>query len=233
MSDRMFGLRRLAALLASSHDSELLAALGVAEPPAGTRQWARDLLDGVEDFWEVYDADPDGGARADGLEAELRDVAGPCAPALIRAGLLASRTSEGDLREWLDAFDLMTLERPTKEPLDRALRDRVEAVVEEAGGWPAGWRLVPSGAKTDRWEDNFAARDGFELGDTATTVVDLVHVYRLVQALHASLSADEQRAFEAWANAEIAAYQPVARPTHWPPPVLLNLATAARDIRER
>jgi hypothetical protein len=208
MADRtMFGWRRVARILASDREREILKALGIPRPTRGTQAWARDLLDSVDDFYEVWDVEPDGGRAARSLERELGDLAGPSAMAgLVEAAKVLSRplSDSEPLGFWGMLFDLVLRDERMRVDLPAGLAARVRAVLESQG-WPASPQIEmrSSGPIEDEWEAEFSVEhDELEPGLFANEVVDIPRTERTLLALFEALGEDDRAALERWANAE-------------------------------
>ncbi|HEV8490174.1 MAG TPA: hypothetical protein VGQ58_10345 [Candidatus Limnocylindrales bacterium] len=216
-----FGWRRVARILAYERDTDLLDAMGIPKPTGATRPWARKLLDEAEDFWEVYDVEPDGGEATRRLEAELSPIAGEAAMSgLIDACEVFSRPL--DDRESLDHWTML---------VDEIWRE-LELLVAPAGGLPArvravlaevGWphspqiRLRPPEDINDDWEFGFWRETQVDAEQLADEVIETRHTERVLARLAEALTPEERANLVAWANAEDNARQGEPRPAIWPP----------------
>lgn len=230
MSDRVSGWRKVALVLASNESSRHLDSLGIAAEPKAVRAWARRLLDGLEDFWEVYDVDPDGGAAAQAIEAELATLVPEPAMAALREGaILFARPIDGDLEDWSRAiYSLRHQNMPertvTKMPLREDLRavvmshvDRVERDANAQIPWVEG-------EAEDEWVVTFGQRHSVWPSDLAESWIELRQTHAVVRALHETFTPADREEFEAWAKSELYSDP---RPSHWPPAPHLRLADAA------
>jgi len=232
MADRtVFGWRRVARILASARDAELLTAMGIPLPTGPTRAWARRLLDGVEDFWEVYEVEPDDGAAARQIEAELRPLAGDASTAgLAEACEIFSRSLDDreNLSHWVMLLDELTSREDgllAAPPV--GLPERVRVVVADAA-WPRTdhIRTRPPESIKDDWEFGFWRETQVEAEALADEVVESRFIERVLAHLAGALSAKEQSDLVAWAIAEDDARQGEPRPAIWPPkkPFVLDAA---------
>lgn len=230
MADRVSGWRKVALVLASNESPRHLDSLGIAVEPRAVRAWARRLLGGMEDFWEVYDVDPDRGAAAQTIEAELATlVPEPAMDALRNGAILFARPIDGDLDDWSRAiYSLRHQDIPertvTKTPLREDLRavvmSHVERVEREENA-PAPWL---EGQAEDDWVVTFGHRHGVWPSDLAESWIELRRTHAVVRALHETLVPTDRQEFEAWAQSELYSDP---RPSHWPPAPHLRLAEAA------
>jgi hypothetical protein len=230
MADRVSGWRKVALVLASNESPRHLDSLGIAVEPKAVRAWARTLLGGVEDFWEVYDVDPDGGAAAQAIEAELATLVPEAAMDALRDGaILFARPSEGDLNDWSRAiYSLRHQDMPeltvTKTPLREDLRAVVMSHVErvERDAKPA----IPwvEGEAEDEWVVAFGHRHGVWPSDLAESWIELRQTHAVIRALNETLVPADREEFEAWAQSDLYSDP---RPAHWPLAPALRLADAA------
>jgi hypothetical protein len=232
MADRtVFGWRRVARILASERDAELLQAMGIPKPTGATRIWARKLLDDTEDFWEVYDVEPDGGAAARAIEAELHALAGDASMSgLTEACEVFSRPLDDseNLDHWVMLLDVLTgsngwLDGPVVAP-PVGLPDRVRAALPDAG-WPRTDRIRtrPPESIKDDWEFGFWRETQVDAELLADEVLEARFAERVLGHLARVLDPDDQAALVAWANTEDEARQGEPRPAIWPPKVPLAL----------
>jgi hypothetical protein len=203
----MHGWRQVAVILASERDGELLAAMGIELPRGDTRPWARHLLDAVDDFYEVYDVEPDGGVAVQKLEAELEQVCGPSTMVgLVEAAIILSRSVDEQeiLGRWAMVLDLLWHDQPTLVEVPDALPARVRPVLE-AERWPASPWLPsrrPEMVK-DAWERDFlSGRPELEPDLIASRVMEHLRTERVLQRIAATLTADERAALVSWGNRE-------------------------------
>ena len=224
----VFGWRRVARILASERDAELLTAVGIPLPTGPTRVWARRLLDGVEDFWEVYDVEPDGGAAARRIEAELQPLAGDASMAgLTEACEIFSRSSDDsdNVSHWVMLLDALTgrQDEPLVTP-PAGMPERVRAVLADAG-WPRTDRIRarPPGSIRDDWEFGFWRETRVDPEVLADEVVETRFIERVLAHIAQALTAAERSDLVAWANAEDGARQREPHTASWPPKEPLTL----------
>jgi hypothetical protein len=228
MSDRVFAWRHVALVLASHANEGLLGHVGVAGPGDEVRSWARRLLDPVEDFYEVYETDPDAGAAADAIDASLANLVDPVAITRLRDGAeLMARPIDGDLDDWSKVLSMLPYQDDPDIPIPRQpLREPLrETVMGIAAGIPRTGAGSPPGPPHDDWERSFGDRHGVWPEDIASRWADLLRTREAAGRLMALLSADEVRELEAWADAEV---KPDSPNPLAPSAPLLSLATAAR-----
>jgi hypothetical protein len=229
MSDRVFAWRHVALVLASQANEELLGYVGLAGTGDEVRIWARRLLDSVDDFYEVYPSDPDGGVAADAIEASLAILVDPQTLAKLRDGAeLLARPIDGDLDEWSKVLSMLPHQDDPEIPVPRwPLREPLRATVMRiAEGVPRSGPDSEFGLPHDEWERWFGDRHDSWPEDIAHMWADLILTREVARRLLAALSADEVAELEAWADAEMTSdpRQPLA-----PVAPSLTLATAARD----
>jgi hypothetical protein len=233
MADRVFGWRKVALVLASAGHAELLDYLGVQAVEPAARDWARRQLDVVEDFYEVFDTDPDGGAAADALEDALGRLVDPSVLVALREGaLLFSRPIDGDLDDWTKVLFGLSYQDTPDVPLPRhPLRDDLRARVLEISSGIADPGAVANPPVPDEWEVSFARRHGIWSADVARDWAELRRMREIASRLTQKLRPQEREEFEGWAQAEMYSDP---RPPNWPPAPHLSLARAARgSVRER
>ena len=162
MSDRVFGWRRVALVVASARSGDLLTEVAVPSQATKARAWARHLLDDVEDFYEVYETDPDGGAAADAIEADVAHLVGPGVLRSLRDGAeLFSRPIDGDLDDWSKVFFALQWQDHPDNPLPRIpIREKLRSKVlnaAEAGRRGDLKQCAPRAIEVE-WEVSFAGR---------------------------------------------------------------------------
>lgn len=232
MTDRVFGWRRVALVLASARSADLLASVGITYEDGNARSWARTLLDGIDDFFEVYDTDPDGGVAAREIEDQLTHLVGPDVLAALREGAqLLSRPIDGDLDDWSNVIGSLTYQDKAEIPLPRvplreALRAKVLSIAAEADVGLREFRAGSEQPTEDSWEVAFADQQSVWAFETAAHWAELRRTHIAARLLLAALPLTEREELEAWAQAELYSDP---RPSNWPPAPQLNLATAAAD----
>ena len=227
MTDRVFGWRNVALVLASAGHAELLDYLGVKAVEPAARDWARRQLDVVEDFFEVYDTDPDGGAAADDIETELGRLVGPSALVALREGAqLISRPIDGELDDWAKVLFALSYQDAPDVPLPRhRIRDDLRARVLEISSGVTDPGEVANPPVPDEWEVSFARRHGIWSADVARSWAELRLTREIASRLTEKLRPQEREELEAWAQAEMYGGP---RPPNLPPVPHLSLARAAR-----
>jgi hypothetical protein len=232
MADRtVFGWRRVARILASQRDVALLEAMEIPKPTGATQAWARRLLDDVEDLWEVYDVEPDGGEGARAIEAELRALAGDASMVgLAEACEVFSRPLDDreNFDHWVMLLDTLTggNGRPVVSP-PVGMSDRITSALLDAG-WPRTDRIRtrPPESIMDDWEFSFWRETQVDAELLADEVLETRFVERVLAHLSLVLDSEERAALVAWANTEDDARQGEPRPAVWPPKVPLALPAA-------
>lgn len=230
MADRVFGWRQVALVLASNESAQLLDSLGIAVDEKAVRAWARGLLSGVEDFWEVYEVDPDGGVAAETIEAELAGLVPEAVMDALRDGaILFARPIDGDLDDWAKVIFSLRYQHRREVPLPKTrLRAELRAVVmshveraERDAKPESPW---VEGHAEDEWVVAFAERHGVSPFDVASSWADLRQTYAVVRALNETLRPADRDELEAWAQSELYSDP---RPAIWPPAPQLRLVDAA------
>jgi hypothetical protein len=227
----VFGWRKVALVLASVRSVDLLAEIGVPSPAPNARSWARNLLDEVEDFYEGYETDPDGGAAADKIEAELAGLVDPAVlPSLRDGAQLFSRPIDGDLHDWTKVFDALVWQDHPDNPLPRIpMREELRAKVLEAAEAPRPVELKPSlpQAVEDEWEVSFADRHDVWAFEISSSWIELRRTWSVTRALLEVLTPAERDELEAWAQRMLYSDP---RPEHWREAPRMSLARAARIL---
>lgn len=230
MTDRMHGWRQVAYVLASADNERLLATLRIAVPVERARSWGRHVLRDIEDLFEIYDIDPDGGAAAEALEADLAAFVSPEALDALRDGaMLFARPIDGDLDDWSKAFFVLGSQDKQRWLTPKArlrpdLRELVlsfEAQVDDPDDFVD--RSVYEQAE-DPWIVAFAQTHGFWPFEIADSWAALRQTLAAVRALHLTLTPADREEFETWS--QIVLY-PGMRRRNWPPAPRLRLAYAA------
>jgi hypothetical protein len=230
VSDRVFGWRRVALVLASARSEDLFTELGMPSFAPNARSWARHLLDQVKDFYEVYETDPDGGAVADAIEADLAQLFSPAVlPSLREGAELFSRPIDGDLDDWSKVFlDLQWQDHPDN-PFPRIpMREELRSKVLKAVGDPDPgevWQPPPQ-AIEDEWDVSFADRHDVWAAEIANQWSELRWTWTVARRLLELLTPTERDELEAWAQQMLYSGP---RPEPWPPAPRMDLAHAARN----
>lgn len=229
MSDRVFGWRRVGAVLASSQNARLLAPFGIDAPEAGVRHWARRLLDDVDDFYEVYDVDPDEGAAAETLEAQLAAlVPGATLGALREGAMLFTRTDEGDLDDWTKVFLALRWQDKLRWPSPKArLRADLRTVVislVDACEINGPWQVDDPDSDEDEWVVGFAGRHGVWPIEIASYWAALAQTGAAVREVYEALSPADREELETWGQIQ----QYSGRRPPAPPAPILRLGNAVR-----
>jgi hypothetical protein len=229
MADRVYAWRQVAVVLASSDSARLLRSLGINRVEDRVRAWARGLLDPVEDLYEVYANDPDGGVAAARIEAELAALVPTAVFDELREGaILFARPIDDDLDDWSKVFSTLPFQDDPAVPVPgRPLRDDLRSLVlahlERA--LPSG--PVPVLAEEqaeDAWVVAFAERHGRWPFEQAYGWAELRRTLRAVRELDATLGPSDREALEAWAQAE---RDSGSRPSDWRAAPRMRLADAA------
>jgi hypothetical protein len=210
---RLLALRKVAVLVASAHE-EIPEALGIPRPTAELRAWARALLDRVEEgeFIEAWDQ---AGLAAGDIEREIAGLAGHHSDAdLAAVAELLSRPREGDLSDWDRALWSVRRGDPTNVPLPDGVREPLAGVLASRPGRVRIRSRTPG--EIDDWEHSFWLKHDVEAETVAFEVLELREINAILKEVVQKLDRVQQSAFEGWANAELATYEPNPRPAIWP-----------------
>jgi hypothetical protein len=227
----VFGWWNVARILASDRDAELLNAMSITPPTGPTRSWARTLLDGVDDFWEVYEGgDPDGGIAARQIEADLRAIAGAASMVgLVDACEVFSLSvdQKQNIQFWgMLIEEVVSRPHTTVVPPPVELPELVADALADVE-WPRPDRIRSRPFRTtDEWEAAITERIDIDVELLADEVLELRFNEGILRHLAGRLTSTQQAALIEWANAEVVARQGEPRPANWPPREPLALPAA-------